>query len=1294
MNKRPCRDDGEDDILRYQDEFFAKHQKPSVTVVKKDKSRDVVDLKVQGESEKQKDNKLRFRLNDEDFDAPSRLDAKDKEDIVEVLSSIKEKDITNFPSSQINFFKNGFPKAPLLKSNENTKYAKTGKKKSLFAQQFSSFNMQSDFGKQKDEISERDVVTNDVVSNCDNIPNIVTKTNIEPASNVNATTQKEATLNSRDKIHEENMEKLNNMSEMEIMEEQKRLFNSLDPKMISFLKKKKNVAKDDVLHEINSSDLKESIKQIEETVQEKITNTEVSLDNNKEGIDPYKEFGINKNLIHMGNIEREKLSWMKDLPKLHKHESSSVPRFDFSGKALSSTVDIPVNTGLHHHGNEPLLPGYTLEELFHMARSNFTQQRVIALQTLSRIIESYHYQEFSSMFTTDLLTQCLEAGLLFILRWSLDEQSEQIYSATLQCLANILYIKEEQSMLDKLFMSSDGCEVASLCTYYKKSKDEMTQEEVEEDRDLNDAEIINKDLIKGLLQIQTLPRIRYLMDIPETSDVALVNCLKILIRVAQHNSEASYAIFKCRHMLTSIMKLLQSNTDSDVKCHLLILIKALCLSGKNLTLTMISEYGLEEVIERVFASSKDDTKAHLLFTKCCQLWVVLLHYGFSAGLIKDFYPLLMNELQHIQVNYNEKHDQKIGHILLLVEAAILCAKANTDPQYWSIVDGFYQIVYQAVTFVCKDMLHQEKVTHPLIATMLVRCCTAYFQIKNSKVGDIHPVELVDSVSSFHTLIIHPMTSSQLFHHLLSELVMYSDFKALKDEGTYTSWPINLPTHGLQQLPSLVAPSLMEGSPLMLTQALVKLMLILIDVNKNLISKASVLIKSPGILLYLSSILQSNNLKRCSSLLTTTLELSIIEDLLKLFVLLIYENKDSIESEVLKLYLQVAHKMISKFHLSQEDGAIQVMKNILFNPIMYRNSSYILWTNSSFEESNDSKIKQLMTSSQSNLLHTGSIYEHLFFGNKRVDGVLKTTFLKASIKNSVLPSDWMYYPVIKFHNLSMKLDSSGGMINKASNETVKIIKHCLQFILLLELSLSDALAEISETTRLTRLFCVFLTEGRLFAEDDIEDLLYALTFVYSAPAFQLYLNFEEKIPGVNCFFDIYCNLVEQYQSASFGDSTFANLLLIPMQLKHDVKYRKAIWTDYCDILRIFPITIQKISTDMKWYFAAECEDIEMIEIYMRAILTGSIKPTWCPFFYLIAVHHVNQFIFQKVGEENVNESTETMRHIYLKKIINMVDKELKDDVIRYDKLDLAVPKGFNKYTHMPPTREIMLRNYNT
>lgn len=45
-----------------------------------------------------------------------------------------------------------------------------------------------------------------------------------------------------------------------------------------------------------------------------------------------------------------------------------------------------MNVGLHHHGDDPGAAGYTLEELFVLSRSSFLQQRVIAMQTLSRII--------------------------------------------------------------------------------------------------------------------------------------------------------------------------------------------------------------------------------------------------------------------------------------------------------------------------------------------------------------------------------------------------------------------------------------------------------------------------------------------------------------------------------------------------------------------------------------------------------------------------------------------------------------------------------------------------------------------------------------------------------------------------------------------------------------------------------------------------------------------------------------------------------------------------------------------
>ena len=61
-------------------------------------------------------------------------------------------------------------------------------------------------------------------------------------------------------------------------------------------------------------------------------------------------------------------------------------RFDFNGCLVSKTDNIPEYLGLHHHGDDPSSPGYTLEELFILARSSFLQQRVFALQVLARII--------------------------------------------------------------------------------------------------------------------------------------------------------------------------------------------------------------------------------------------------------------------------------------------------------------------------------------------------------------------------------------------------------------------------------------------------------------------------------------------------------------------------------------------------------------------------------------------------------------------------------------------------------------------------------------------------------------------------------------------------------------------------------------------------------------------------------------------------------------------------------------------------------------------------------------------
>lgn len=54
------------------------------------------------------------------------------------------------------------------------------------------------------------------------------------------------------------------------------------------------------------------------------------------------------------------------------------------------------------------------------------------------------------------------------------------------------------------------------------------------------------------------------------------------------------------------------------------------------------------------------------------------------------------------------------------------------------------------------------------------------------------------------------------------------------------------------------------------------------------------------------------------------------------------------------------------------------------------------------------------------------------------------------------------------------DLTGNAIKKASEMTVTYIQRCLQLLLLLEVCYPQMLSDVSETTRLTRFFCVFLT----------------------------------------------------------------------------------------------------------------------------------------------------------------------------------------------------------------------------
>ena len=103
-------------------------------------------------------------------------------------------------------------------------------------------------------------------------------------------------------------------------------------------------------------------------------------------------------------------------------------RFDFNGELMPYDSDkIEPNEGLHHHGDEPNRPGYTLGELITLARSSNSQQASVAIQTIANVIKNERHGRFISCFDRkNILIELLEADLTSVLRIALDNHHSEV----------------------------------------------------------------------------------------------------------------------------------------------------------------------------------------------------------------------------------------------------------------------------------------------------------------------------------------------------------------------------------------------------------------------------------------------------------------------------------------------------------------------------------------------------------------------------------------------------------------------------------------------------------------------------------------------------------------------------------------------------------------------------------------------------------------------------------------------------------------------------------------------------
>ncbi|KAF7987432.1 hypothetical protein HCN44_003194 [Aphidius gifuensis] len=651
--KRPKPSDGEEDLYKMQDEFLKSHQQPSAKVInlraenkQSHYSKAVEDDKKPPVKFKSKFAERRSLLKAQEKLSTSQIGGSpinssvvtdDLSNIIKPCESLQDniQDIPKEPSStilgniierkitKINYKKtqeiddnNGFPSVFVIDHNEKL----LDNDKSFFSKSLAS----SVSSPQKNKIAESVVKQETVVVN--------------------------SLLSD---ISQENQQRLDNMTADEIIEEKKKLENMLSPKMINFLKARSNKSK--------KIPQKAEEMEVEETSKDSIENTNNSIVQPPNEVVEIVEKANEKGWIHMDEVEQVKLEWMTDLPETKTNDSPPEEpynaRFDFDGMLLPFKDDnVAVNSGLHHHGDEPDRPGYSLQELLQLSRSSTQQQRCTAITTLGNIMDKSKKGLYDKVLEPAPLVALNSKNIFYLLRITIDDSSIAVVTAGLQALRSFLYNQADEICLDKLFgwKYDDGLfNVPELLP---------PKNDVDNYDELKDDEFVQLDVVGAAIRSDLILRIRFILSELKPPLVGVTAALEILTRLSRHSRKTALNIACTKNLLEIIVKNfipLTNNNDDGKNAYGVPQLNAVRFCR------VLLEYAGRPVADRLY--NLKIINCLLSYTTCgssvvgrgdlqlsieaLRLWKLILNYGIGKDSIVGARLMLGTQLQLLLSNH-------------------------------------------------------------------------------------------------------------------------------------------------------------------------------------------------------------------------------------------------------------------------------------------------------------------------------------------------------------------------------------------------------------------------------------------------------------------------------------------------------------------------------------------------------------------------------------------------------------------------------------------------------------------
>ncbi|XP_023944817.2 RNA polymerase II-associated protein 1 [Bicyclus anynana] len=1004
-------------------------------------------------------------------------------------------------------------------------------------------------------------------------------------------------------IHGENVNILLKMSEQDILQEQQKLLSSLDPKLVEFIRAKREANSQSV------QNIKTEINDCKMSVTEEGNQNEIDKSTTNDSLwenDVLSHSEIHK-WLHFENLEKDKLEWLKGIKESKvKSDEPYEARFDFNGYLLPYAIEYCEKTKtLYHHGEEAHRPGYSITELIELTRSTVTQQRVMALNTIAGVIEYYNAGIYKDIIEIPL------SKIFFVIRIAMDENKVILLEPALRAMRNLLYNRIDEACLDALLGFEEGTYQPCL------QNDKSEIEEIEsKETELNDFHLAEIDLISAALRTDMLQRLFYILDTVKPSYNAVQYSLQILIRLSRNSIETANIIVQTDHLMKSIVSNFIPTTSINFAVNpksvyngkpvlaALKLMRILSLQSREIGETLITKCELLKPTSVFISSGIDGTYGLRLQIEAFCILSNLLTYGLGIENALELNPVIVTSLyKHVQgtdvtTGSSVLSATHAAVVLQFVNKLLKCNMLNLE----SYKQQIYPLMREGIQKWLSQTACIDNYTcgHLRLLCSGLDCCITI--LDNEKIS-----------LKFLNDTLRRFSSSKGFKIILNNIVQSSNLLSDIEDGDIM-FNKNLTSAGTAIMHSKhkVLPILNVVSPIPLLLSLFKLLNIIGDkeVSNIFVDK---------LLSYLQQ-LSKKHLTLTNNWFTR-MEVELIFSIIKL----------SVQCDVTESVKDIIYVTANKLcYILRKDKQYEL--EYLFNSIIFNKQWF----------TTDRLFKLISLTEADGLAALTSVEEIKLCYSKVINIKQEEPNYSIVLKEwqePVLPRDWIYLPILSLYCTSQEINLSPSVSvldNKISKqlETEKesIIRCSLEWVLFNEVMFPDLINDIEVTDRFCRLLCVFLCDSSLFLDKNINLLLRkCMKILYKNPQ---KFNFDKQITGLSNFQDFYTQILEQFQSVSYGDHTFASCVLVPLAQKHNVKWRKLLWSEYAGCLRALDCPLDDLCYHLDDYYYPAETDESLLKSYSRALASNLLRPG--TIVYNIAQHHVDCYKKQKNVIEESNK----------------------------------------------------------